>query len=93
MKIDIFFYNKNMVYVATLGESQGVINWRLVLEEISPNIQGISVFYHILSEMLRSIITAISYQYNTSNRVCLFFPRNLFIKYLIEYQVFSLIYT
>ena len=41
-EIDVFSDHKNLVYAATLSESQRVMRWRLILEEFGPNIQHIA---------------------------------------------------
>ena len=40
--INVFSDHKNLVYAATLSESQRVMRWRLILEEFGPNIQHIA---------------------------------------------------
>ena len=40
-KINLFSDHKNLVYAATLGESQRVMRWQLILKEFGPNIQHI----------------------------------------------------
>ena len=41
-EINIFSDNKNLVYAATLSESQRVMRCRLILEEFGPNINHIA---------------------------------------------------
>ena len=43
---------KNLVYAATLRESQRVMHWRLILEEFGPNIQHIAGSDNIVDDML-----------------------------------------
>ena len=51
-EIKVLSDHKNLVYVATLSESQRVMRWRLILKEFGPNIQHISVVDNIVSETL-----------------------------------------
>ena len=44
--------HKNMVYAATLSESQRVMRWRLILKYFGPNIQHISGVDNIVSDTL-----------------------------------------
>ena len=39
--IDVWSDHKNLVYAATLSESQRVMRWRLILKEFGPNIQHV----------------------------------------------------
>ena len=49
-EINVFSYHKNLVYAATLSESQRVMHWRHTLEEFGPNIQHIAVVDNIVAE-------------------------------------------
>ena len=51
-EIKIFSYHKNMVYAATLSESQMVMCWQLIIEEFGPNIQHIYLFHINVSSSL-----------------------------------------
>ena len=51
-EINVFSDNNNLVYAATLSESQIVMRWRLILEDFGPNIQHISGIDNILADML-----------------------------------------
>ena len=48
----MFSYHKNLVYAATLSESQRVIRWQLILEDFGPNIQHIAGFDNIVDDTL-----------------------------------------
>ena len=52
-KINVFSDNKNMVYAATLSESQRVIRWKPILEEFGPNIQHIYGVEKIIADTIR----------------------------------------
>ena len=41
-KINVFSFNKNMIYYTDLIESQNVMRWQLILEEFGHNIEYIS---------------------------------------------------
>ena len=51
-RINVFSYHKNLVYAATLSESQRVIWLQFIIEEFGPNIQNISGVYNIVSDAL-----------------------------------------
>ena len=61
-EINVFSDNKNMVYAATLGESQRVTRWRLILKEFCPNIWHIYGFDNILADTFSRL------QYTPVNR-------------------------
>ena len=48
----MFSYHKNIVYAATLFESQKFMPWRLVIEEFGPNIKHKVVVYTIVADTL-----------------------------------------
>ena len=48
----IFPDNKNMVYAATLGESQMKMFWWIIIEEFGPNIQHITGVNNIVADTL-----------------------------------------
>ena len=50
--INLFSYHNNLVYAATLSESQRVMRWRLILKEFGPNIQNISGVDNIIDDTL-----------------------------------------
>ena len=56
-EINVFSDHKNMVYAATLSESQRVMLWKLIIEEFGPNIQHISGVDNIIADTL-SILTS-----------------------------------
>ena len=51
-EINLLSDHKNLVYAATLSESQRVMRWRLILEEFGPNIQHIAVVDNIVPDMI-----------------------------------------
>ena len=51
-EINVLSYHKNLVYAATLSESQRVMRWRIILEEFGPNIQHIAGVDNIVSDTL-----------------------------------------
>ena len=51
-KIKVFSDNKNLVYAATMRESQAVMCWRLIIKEFGPNIQHIARVDNIVSDKL-----------------------------------------
>ena len=51
-EINVFSDNNNLVYAATLSESQIVMRWRLILEDFGPNIQHIAGIDNILADTL-----------------------------------------
>ena len=56
-EINVFSDNKNLVYAATLSESQRVMRWRLFIEEFGTNIQNISGFDNIVADMLSRLLS------------------------------------
>ena len=51
-EINVFSDHKNLVYAATLSESQRVMHWRLILEEFGNNIQHIAGFENLVADTL-----------------------------------------
>ena len=51
-EINVLSYHKNLVYAATLSESQRVIRWQIILEEFGPNIQHIAGVDNIVADTL-----------------------------------------
>ena len=51
-EIKVFSDHKNMVYAATLSESQRVMRWRLILKEFGTNIQHITGVDNIVADTL-----------------------------------------
>ena len=51
-EIYVFSDHKNLVYAATLSESQRVMRWRLILEEFGTNIQHISGVDNMVADTL-----------------------------------------
>jgi hypothetical protein len=57
-EIDVFSDHKNLVYAATLSESQRVMRWRLILEEFGPNIQHIAGVDNTVADTLSRLPSA-----------------------------------
>jgi hypothetical protein len=57
-EIDMFSDHKNLVYAATLSESQRVMRWRLILEEFGSNIQHIAGVDNTVADMLSRLPSA-----------------------------------
>ena len=51
-EINVFSDHNNLVYAATLSESQRLMRWRLIIEEFGPNIQNIAGVDNIVSDTL-----------------------------------------
>ena len=51
-KINLFSDNKNLVYAASLSESQRVMRWRPIIGEFGPNIQHISGVEKIIDDTI-----------------------------------------
>ena len=51
-EINVSSDHKNLVYAATLSESQRVMRWRLILKDFGPNIQHISGVDNIVAYTL-----------------------------------------
>ena len=62
-KINVLSDHKNMVYAATLSESQRVMRWGLIIEEFGPNIQHISEVDNILADTLSRLLSTPSDTY------------------------------
>ena len=56
--INVFSDHKNLVYAATLSESQRVMRWRLILEEFGPNIQHIAGVDNTVADTLSRLPSA-----------------------------------
>ena len=71
-KINVFLYNKNMVYAVTLSESQRVKRWWLILEEFGPNIQNKSGVDNIVADTLSRLpyISIDKYEPRTRKSQC-----------------------
>ena len=67
-EINLLLDHKNLVYAATLSESQRVMRWRLILEEFGPNIQHIVVVDNIVSDNLSILPSTHSNKYDTCTR-------------------------
>ena len=51
-EITEFLCNRNLLYAATLSEYQRVVLWKLILEDLGPNIQHIYVVGNIVTDTL-----------------------------------------
>ena len=51
-EMNVFSYHKNLVYAATLGESQRVMRWQLIIECFGPDIQHIAGVDNIVADTL-----------------------------------------
>ena len=67
-EINVFSDHKNLVYAATLSESQRVMRWRLIFEEFGPNIQHISGVDNIVSDTIIRLPSTPSDKYKTCTR-------------------------
>ena len=56
--IDVWSDHKNLVYAATLSESQHVMRWCLILKEFGPNIQHIPGVDNIVADTLSRLPSA-----------------------------------
>ena len=57
-EINVFSYHKNLVYAATLSESQRVIRLWLIIKEFGPNIQHISGVEKIIDDTINRLPSA-----------------------------------
>ena len=55
-EINVLPDHNNLVYNATLSESQMVMRWQLILEEFGPNIQHITGVYNIFARHLAFLV-------------------------------------
>ena len=62
-EINVFSYHKNLVYVATLSESQRVIHWQLIIEEFGNNIKHIAGVNNIVSNTISRLLYTPSDKY------------------------------
>ena len=67
-EINVFSDYKNLVYVATLSESQRVVRWRLIIKVFGPNIQYIAVVINIVADTLSRLPYTPSNKYNPCTR-------------------------
>jgi hypothetical protein len=58
----VFSDHENLVYAATVSESQRVMRWRLILKEFGPNIQHIAGNDNVVADMLSHVPSANSDQ-------------------------------
>ena len=56
-QINVFSDHKNLMYAATLSESQRVMRWRLILKEFNPNIQHISGMDNIVADAMSRLLS------------------------------------
>ena len=57
-EIDVYSDHKNLVYAATISESQRVMRWRMILEEFAPTIHHISGVDNIVADTLSRLESA-----------------------------------
>ena len=67
-EINVFSYHKNLVYVATLSESQRVMHWQLIIEGFGPNIQYISGVDNIVADTISRLTCTSSDKYEPCTR-------------------------
>ena len=67
-EINVFLDHNNLVYAATLSESQRLVLWILILEEFGPNIQHIYVVENIVADTLSILPSMHSNKYNPCTR-------------------------
>ena len=67
-EINSFSDHKNLVYAATLSESQRVMRWQLIIEEFGPNIQYKDGFDNIVADMLSILPSTPSNKYKPCTR-------------------------
>ena len=77
-KINAFSNNKNLIYAATLRESQRLMCWRLIIKEFGPNIQHIVVVDIIVADTLRIFSYNPSYKCKLCTRKAQCCTDNLF---------------
>ena len=63
-EVNIFSNHKNLVYDATLSESQTVMRWGLIIDEFGPNIHYISGVDNKVGEMLSISLSTPSNKYD-----------------------------
>ena len=71
-EINVFSYHKNLVYAATLSESQRLMCWKLILEDFGLNIQHIAGVDNIVADIIgRFPSTSVDkYKHITSKARC-----------------------
>ena len=57
-EIDVYSDHKNLVYAATISESQRVMRWRMILEEFAPTIHHIPGVDNIVADTLSRLESA-----------------------------------
>ena len=62
-EINVFSDNLNLLYAATMSESQRVIRCRLILEEFGPNIQHIVGVDNIVDDTPSRLLSTPRYKY------------------------------
>ena len=67
-KINVLSYHKNLVYAATMSESQRLMCWRLIIKEFWPNIQHIYGVDNIVADTLNRFPSTPSDKNETSTR-------------------------
>ena len=64
--MNVFTYQKSLVYATTLSEPQWGMLWQLIIEEFGPNIQHITGFDKILADTLSKLTYTSVDKYATS---------------------------
>ena len=67
-EINVFSDHKNLVYAATLSESQSIMHWRLIIEEFGPNIRHIAGVDSIVADTLGKFPSIRSNKYQPFTR-------------------------
>ena len=67
-EINVFSDHKNLIYAATLSDSQRVMHWQLILKEFGPNIQHIAGVENIVADMLSRLSYTPINKYKTCTR-------------------------
>ena len=77
-EINVLSDHKNMVYAATLSESQRVMRWRIIIEEFRPNIQHIAGVDNIVADTISRLPSTPSNKNETCTRKAQFCENELF---------------
>ena len=67
-EINAFSNHKNLVYVATLSESQSLMRWQLILEGFGPNVQHIAGVDNIVADTLSRLLSTTRDKYEPCTR-------------------------
>ena len=83
-EINVLSDHKNIVYTATLSESQRVMRWRLIIEEFGINIKNIAGVDNIVAETLSRFLSTPSKKYDPCTGKAQCCTNKLFALYRIE---------